>query len=170
MRCFFSRSCAIILVNLLLVAQAKAICPLCTVAAVAGIGLSRWFGVDDTITGLWIGGLLVSLSVWTVFWLDKKKIDFFAKRTIVTLAYYLITILPLYSAGIMGHPLNTLWGVDKLLLGIIIGSVFFFAGGMWYFYIKKHNNDKAYFPFQKVVMPLTPLIILSIVFHFIVNG
>jgi hypothetical protein len=36
---------------------ASAICPLCTIAVGAGVGLSRWIGVDDAVTGLWIGGL-----------------------------------------------------------------------------------------------------------------
>ncbi len=67
----------------------------------------------------------------------------------------------------MGRSLDKLWGVDKLLLGIIVGSVFFFIGGLGYVWLKKHNNDRAYFPFQKVVMPVAPLIILSIIFYFI---
>ena len=32
-------------------------CPLCVAGAAAGITLTRWIGVDDLITGIWIGGL-----------------------------------------------------------------------------------------------------------------
>ena len=52
----------IIAVGLLFAKKALAVCPICTVAAATGIGFSRWLGIDDTITGLWIGGLTVSLK------------------------------------------------------------------------------------------------------------
>ena len=167
MKKFFYSLIAVLFLNLSFVSAAKAICPLCAVAVGAGVGLSEWLGIDDTITGLWIGGLIVSFIMWTVYWLDKKNIRFKGRKIIVSLAYYLIVIVPLYPLGIMGHPLNTLWGIDKLLLGIILGSVFFFVAGMWYFYLKKRNNGRAYFPFQKVVMPIAPLLILSAVFYLI---
>jgi hypothetical protein len=163
----FFYSLIILFLNLLFVNTAKAICPLCAVAVGAGVGLSEWLGIDDTITGLWIGGLIVSLIVWTIYWLNKKNICFRGRKIIISLMYYLIIIVPLYPLGIMGHPLNTLWGIDKLLLGIILGSVFFFIAGMWYFYLKKRNNGRAYFPFQKVVMPIAPLLILSAIFYLI---
>jgi len=35
--------------------QVFAVCPVCTVAAGAGVGLSRWLGIDDIIIGLWVG-------------------------------------------------------------------------------------------------------------------
>ena len=152
---------------LLFIKTASAICPLCTIAVGAGVGLAEWLGIDDTITGLWVGGLIVSLIMWTIHWLDKKNIKFKGRKILVTLAYYLIVIAPLYPLGIMGHPLNKLWGIDKLLLGIILGSIFFFIGGLWYLILKKRNDEHAYFPFQKVIMPIAPLIILSIVFYFI---
>ncbi len=49
-------------------------CPVCTIAVGAGIGLSRWLGVDDLISGLWIGGLIVSLIGMTILWLNKKNL------------------------------------------------------------------------------------------------
>ncbi|KPJ67482.1 MAG: hypothetical protein AMJ43_04300 [Coxiella sp. DG_40] len=167
MKIFFSSLISVLFLNLLFVNTAKAVCPLCTVAVGAGIGLTEWLGIDDTITGLWIGGLIVSLIIWTMYWLDKKNIRFRGRKVIVSLAYYLIIVVPLYPLGVMGNPLNTLWGIDKLLLGIVLGSIFFFMAGMWYFYLKKRNNGRAYFPFQKVVMPVAPLLILSAFFYFI---
>lgn len=150
-----------------LATAAQAICPLCTIAVGAGVGLAEWLGIDDTITGLWIGGLIVSLIIWTIYWLESKNIKFKGRIILVTLAYYVIVIGPLYPMGIMGHPLNKLWGIDKLLLGTVIGSFGFLIGSLSYIYMKKHNDDRAYFPFQKVVMAIVPLIILSIVFYFI---
>jgi hypothetical protein len=57
--------------------------------------------------------------------------------------------------------------MDKLLLGIVVGSVAFWFGAEWYFHLKEKNGGRAYFPFQKVVMPVSPLIIMSIAFYFL---
>ena len=157
----------VIILNFLLAFQAKAFCPVCTVAVGAGVGLSRWLGIDDSVTGLWIGGLTVSISIWTINWLKKKKYNFKFRALISFIFYYLLIVLPLFLMDIIGHPFNKLWGVDKLLLGVIIGSLAFYGAGAWYNYLKKRNNDRAYFPFQKVVMPISVLIILSFVFYYL---
>ena len=67
----------------------------------------------------------------------------------------------------MGHKLNTLWGIDKLAIGIIIGSIGFFGIQMVYNKMKETNGGHPYFPFQKVAMPVGLLSLLSIVFYFI---
>jgi hypothetical protein len=146
---------------------AQAFCPVCTLAVAGGVGLSRWLGVDDTITGLWIGGFLVSMVIWTLDWLAKKKINFVAKKSVTAAVWYLMVVAPLWLSDIIGHPMNRIWGVDKLVVGIFFGSVFFLAGGGLHFYLKKRNGDKVYFPYQKVVFAIGPLIILSAVFYFI---
>jgi hypothetical protein len=146
--------------------KALAICPICTVAVGAGVGLSRWLGIDDTITGIWIGGLTVSLIIWTINWLKKKDINFKSRGLVVLLSYYLLIVAPLYFSGIIGHPYNTLWNLDKLVLGIVLGSVFFFLGN-WSYNVIKQKRGRAFFPFQKVAMPILPLIILSLIFYFI---
>lgn len=149
--------------------QALAVCPLCTVAVGAGIGASRWLGIDDSITGLWIGGLTVSLVSWTLEWFVKKDIRFRARTLITTLGYYALIVLPLYFMGLAGNPANAVGsiGIDKLILGVIIGSTGFYFGASWYFFLKKRNGGRAHFPFQKVVMPIAPLILASIIFYFV---
>jgi len=152
--------------------EVLAVCPLCTVAVGAGVGLSRWLGIDDSITGLWIGGLTVSLITWTINWFDKKNIRFRGKGILTVLGYYAIIILSLYFAGLIGQGENSLFcwcslHFDKLTLGIIVGSLGFWFGTNWYYYLKEKNQGRAYFPFQKVVMPISPLIILSIIFYFL---
>ena len=164
---YFSLAAFFLFVEFILVKTAYAFCPVCTIAVAGGIGLSRWLGVDDTITGLWVGGFTVSLIAWTILWFQKKNIKFYGEKSITILGYYAIIVLPLYWKGIIGHPLNKLWGVDKLLLGIILGSVFFFLGGSVHFALKKRNGEKVYFPFQKIAFSVFPLVVLSFVFYFI---
>lgn len=151
---------------------AFAVCPICTVAVGAGVGISRWLGIDDLITGLWIGGLIVSLIFWTINWLEKKRIKFFGRGLFVTLSYYLIILLPLYFLDLLGHKANAFlflgnFFLDKLSLGVLLGSFGFWAGAEWYEFLKQKNQGKAYFPFQKVVMPIALLIILSFIFYFL---
>lgn len=157
------------LVLLFFTLPVEAFCPVCVVAVGAGLELSHYLGIDDTITGLWVGALLIGLSAWTIEWLGKKKINFRGKKTVVYLTYYALTIIPLYYAGLIGQYGHTFWGTDKLLLGIIFGSVVFFLGGMLNLRLKKQNGGKAYLPFQKVIIPVGLLLILSIIFYFLIK-
>jgi len=157
----------ITILGLLIATQVKAVCPVCTIAVGAGIGLAEWLGIDDTIAGLWIGGFIVSLIIWTISWLNKKNIRFKGRAAMITVAYYLITILPLRFAKNVWHPLNEMLGMNKLIMGVAIGSIFFFAGTMFHGYLRKKNGGKVHFPFQKVIVPISPLIVLSIIFYFI---
>ena len=143
---------------------ARAVCPVCTIAVASGVGLSRYLGIDDIITGLWIGGLMISMTIWTIDWLQKKHIRFPGCNFIVILIYLALIILPLYFSGFFSHTASCVCGINKLLLGIINGALGFWAGAEWYQVLKIHHGNRAYFPFQKVVMPLLPLIILSLLF------
>lgn len=159
-------------ITIVLTKQVLAVCPICTVAVGAGVGLSRWLGIDDIVSGLWIGGLIVSMITWTENWLEKKNIRFSGRILLNTIIYYSLVIIPFYYSGMIGHPSNKLFcfcglNIDKLLFGIIVGSLAFWFGASWYYYLKEKNNGHAYFPFQKVVMPISPLIILSVIFYFL---
>lgn len=151
-----------------------AVCPLCAVAVGAGVGLSRFLGIDDAITGLWVGGLIVSLIAWTLNWLDKKNVHFKGRAVATIVGFYALTVVPLYFTGMLGNKANSLFCwcwfyLDKLAMGIIVGSLGFWAGAELYTYLKARNNGKVYFPFQKVVMPIIPLIIASIIFYILIK-
>jgi hypothetical protein len=151
---------------------AHAVCPVCTIAVGAGVGIAEEFGVDDIIIGLWVGGLTVSFIFWTLDWLRKKKFTSLWVEPLTIFFYFLAVILPLFFMKTRGYPiigkeLNKFWGIDKMLLGIMIGSVLFFSGARLYENLKKRNSGRAHFPYQKVVMPIAPLIIASIIFYFL---
>lgn len=160
------------LVIVFLAAQpAKAVCPVCTIAVGAGVGLSRSLGVNDVISGLWIGALIVSMIVWTLNWFNRKGIDFKGREVVTIAGYYILTVVPMYFSGLIKGPLQTVCacGLDMLMLGIIVGSFAFWFASEWYLHLKKNNNDKAYFPYQKVAMPLVLLLVLSFVFYFMLK-
>jgi len=148
---------------------AQAVCPVCVVAVGAGLGLSEYLGIDDTIAGLWIGGMLIALTIWTINWFNKKGWKFGQKDLrdiLIAILYYSLTIWPLWSKNLIGSPQNRFWGIDKLVLGIGLGSLGFLGASLWYNQIKARRG-KANFPFQKVVMPVGVLIILSLIFYFL---
>ena len=140
------------------------VCPICTIAVAGGVGLCRYLGIDDLISGAWIGALLFSLFLWTIEWLNKKKIKFLFRKPLVFIFWYGLTIFPLMKIGIIGHPQNKFLGIDKLIFGIFSGTVVFLLSILFENYLRKKNQDKAYFKFQKVLIPILFLTILSLIF------
>jgi hypothetical protein len=63
------------------------VCPICTVAISGGVGLCRYLGIDDLISGVWIGALLFSLFWLTIDWLNKKRIKFLFRKPLVFIAW-----------------------------------------------------------------------------------
>lgn len=157
------------LISLILSPKVFAVCPVCSVAVGAGIGFSRWLGVDDIITGLWVGALIVSMIMWTINWFHKRNIKFKFSILITILSYYILVVVPLYFTGIIGHLNPFFLFLDKLSIGIILGSFIFWIMSVWYLHLKEKNDGHAYFPFQKVMMPVGTLIVLSFVFYLLLK-
>ena len=142
-------------------------CQVCTVAIIGGLGISRWLCVDDTISGVWIGALLVIAIYYTNIFLRSRKIVFFGSDFLVALAYYLLTLIPLYLVDIIGHPSNRILGIDKLFFGIFFGDIIFITSVKLYLILKKKNGGHAHFPMEKVVIPILSLAIASGIFYLI---
>ena len=146
----------------------KAVCPICVAAIAGGLGLSRWIGVDDIISSIWIGALILATVIWTLNWMKAKNWRFPYSGLVVFLAYYLLIFVPLWTTGILGHPANKVFGIDKIIFGTAIGTIFFLLSNQLYNYLKKKNNDKPYFPYQKVVQPFVILAVLSLIFYILI--
>jgi len=143
-------------------------CPVCVVAIGAGLGFSRWFGIDDVISSIWIGAFMVSLISWTLIFMRKKNWNFHDDGIIITLSYIALTYIPLYYAGIVGHPENQIWGIDKIIFGSFAGSFMVYVGHWLHAYLKKINNNKSFFNYQRVVVPVAVLLLTSIILWIII--
>jgi len=130
-------------------------CQICTLAVGAGLGLSRWFGVDDTVSGVWIGGLIFSSSLWFYSWISKKypKLHTTFYMLLTTTLMYTLSLLPLIWAGIL---------TNRLVIGITTGSITFLLG-IWADKKVRKIKGKQLFNFQKVVFPVAFLLISSII-------
>jgi hypothetical protein len=155
------------LIRLAFPSLALAVCPVCTIAVGAGLGLSRFLGIDDTVTGLWIGALIISSSFWFVNWVRLKyklKIKESYLKAGVSLVTGALVLVPLYFADIIGHPFNTLWGIDKLIFGSILGSgIFLFA--LWSDQKLRQIKGKQFFSYQKIAFPIGFLAIGSLIMY-----
>jgi hypothetical protein len=150
-------------------AAAQPVCPICVVAIGAGLGLSQRLGIDDVVSSIWIGALLMALVLWTNHWLAKKNWNFNFYQIVVFLAYYLFTLVPLWLFGIVGHPLNKIFGIDKIIFGASLVTIIFYLSLRLHFYLKKQNSDKVYFPYQRVAIPVAILFAASLIAYYLLK-
>lgn len=140
-----------------------AVCPICMMAVGAGVGVSRWLGISEVIMSLWIGAFLATFAGLLV----KKIIKYFSfkgAKELLILAFYALALFALRITGLMGAPGNTILGIDRVFLGIVIGTIVFLLA----FYLHetiKNKRGKVLFPFQKVIIPLLALIIASFIMY-----
>lgn len=151
----------------LLPTKTYAICQVvCPIVVGSTLTLLERYGIDNAISGLWIGGALVLASLITIEWVKKWKSHPLINIAVFAL-FYFSTLIPLYYKNIIGDSAKILWGADKTVLGIVLGSIFFYLGDLAYVKIKEKNGGHAWFPFQKALMPVFPLAVLSLIFYFI---
>lgn len=139
------------------------VCPVCTVAVAAGVGVLREFGVSDILTGIWFGALIISSIMWFIDWLNRKNIHFLFRKILVIVSFYLIFIWPLYHWKFMGNINNQIFGMDKLLFGVITGTIVFIFAVLSDSYLRRINEGKVMIKWQKVIIPLVFLVIATII-------
>lgn len=155
-------------VSLVLIPSVQAHCPLCTAAVGTGVMVTRFYGVDDTIAGVWIGALIIS----TALWLSRVLKEKYGKKvplqslSLSALAF-LSTAVPFYLAGLIGNPDYTIFGMDKLLLGMLTGSVMTWLGTSISGKIRDIRN--RVFPFQTIAVTLISLVLTSTAFWLVVR-
>lgn len=162
-----------LLISLMLTVHAH--CPLCTAAVGTAAISAKYYGMDISIIGMFIGAFGISTGLWIALKISKKYFRF--QFFLIVLLSYLLTVIPLLYIsnesmylpvlllGSAGSLLNKVYWINKLLFGSIIGG---FAALIAYFFhisIKKLNG-KVLFPFQGIVITLLFLIISSLVLYF----
>lgn len=145
--------------------KVAAVCPMCTVAVGAGLGISRWLGIDDSIAGIWIGALALSSGMWLAGWVAKKDWNIPKKELLASFSFHFLLIPTLYLLDIAGVPFNTLWGIDKIILGIFVGTAVFALSAATDKYLRSTNEGQVYIYYQKVILPMLFLSVASFVFH-----
>ncbi len=137
-----------------------ATCPVCIVAVGGGLWIAEKLGIDDLIAAVWIGALITAMAIWFA---DRFRLAKLPKPKIVwSIIFYLLTIAFLDAQGKINNPYCKIWGICKIWLGITLGTVFFWLSVFLDQFLRKKNQGKVFFPFQKVIIPLVAIIILSL--------
>jgi len=145
-----------------------AVCPLCTVFVGVGLEGMRLLGINDFITGIWAGGLMLSVIFWTAGYMKRKGVQN-GYWYLLMIAIYYAMLAAIWWLPDVHFGAETLWGIDNLLFGIIVGTVAFYIGARWHMTIKRKNGGKSWFKFQKVIWPLGALAIATLLFAAILN-
>ncbi len=56
--------------------------------------------------------------------------------------------------------------LDPFLFSVILGAIVFVASSAFYQWMKAKNNGHAHFPFEKVVVPVVALLLVSAYFYY----
>jgi len=144
--------------------RVQAHCPLCAAGAAAGITLTRWVGVDDSITGIWLGAFLGAISFWLYNFLALKfeKLDKY-KQVAKLLLYstvFATTIWSFYKFNLVIR-MSKILGLDRLTFGMIAGGTLF--------YLVDLIKIKHYFNYQKIVISLGSILLLSFGMYILLN-
>lgn len=165
-------SALMVIVSSLIPCISSAVCPVCTVAVGAGLEGARLLGVDDVLTGIWAGGLTLSLIMWTASFMHRHGIRNVFWYIVNFVAYYIALSMVYFMPR--NNPLvhfnrDCIWGIDRFMLGTIIGTVVFYTMARAYVHYKNTHGGHALFPFQKVVMPFGGLLITTLIFWIIIE-
>ncbi len=147
----------------LTVGKAMAHCPLCTGAVGAAAVSAKYFGLDSSIIGIFVGAFAVSTGM--MFKSRTKKYT-----PLVVLASFLLTMIPI-SQVVADLKLLFLFGkpyfINKLVLGGVFGGIAVPSSYMIHKKVKARRG-KVLFPYQGVVFTLLLLIALSAVMYLVI--
>ena len=148
-------------------AFANPACAVCTVAIGASLSIARKMGVKDEVVGVWAGAMLAILGYWVIRWFDKKGWRF-PYRDALLMILSIASVGFVYLGNLNYNPILFLGFlyIDSFLFATLVGALGFIGGMKFYEWMKAHNGGHAHFPFEKVVVPVLSVFILSLLFHY----
>ena len=139
-------------------------CPVCIVTVGGGLLIAKKLGIDDFLVSLWISGLNTAISFWLA---TKIKHRVFGNPIILSVLMLALTLSYFIFTDQTGLVSNQIIGLDKIIFGQVLGMFIWFLGIFVDRYSRKLNGDKILFPYQKVVFPISILLIFTFLFKLI---
>ncbi|MDR1009134.1 MAG: hypothetical protein LBL52_02670 [Rickettsiales bacterium] len=145
-------------------AKANPACVVCTVALASFLEVSRILGVPDVVVGVWTGALLLMTFYFMLKFMERVKWTFRGYRLLS--AVMTVSIIPVLYKYVpwMG---SNYFGIDSFLASMAAGALTFEGSQRIYQVMKAKNGGHAHFPFEKVVMAVAALLIVSVVFYYL---
>lgn len=147
-----------------LVKAAYAQCPVCIVTVGGGMILAKKLGIDDFLVSLWISGLNTAISFWLA---TKIKNRILGSPIVLSLLMFVFTLSYFIFTDQTGIVSNRLLGIDKIIFGQSLGLLIWLLGIFVDRKSRTLNGGKILFLYQKVVFPISILIIFTLVFKLI---
>lgn len=151
---------------MLFVKPVMAQCPVCIVTVGGGMLLAQKLGIDDLLVAIWISALNTVFSFWLA---PKFKIKLLRNPYVFSALMFLMTYFYFDYTDQIGVAANSILGIDKILLGLILGIVSTIIGNLIYSTTKSHNHGKTIFPYAKVVFPVGTVLLVTLIFKFAFN-
>ncbi|MBI3190155.1 hypothetical protein HYZ41_00470 [archaeon] len=135
------------------------------------VATARVAGVDDAIVGTLIGAFTISTAFWASRFIAKRlKRKIYLQEYIISIAFLVMTIWGFFWSGISGTEKEYLYiiGMERLVFGMLLGSVIAAASFEFHKLIRKNNMNKNYFPLQGVVIPLVVMGVADVLLYLLV--
>lgn len=144
-------------------------CPLCAAATGALVATTRVMGIDDAIVGTFVGAFTIATAFWLNNWLKKKtKREYLLGQPYILSAVFLVlTLVSMYGTGLLGAlpPLFWIIGMERLLFGILLGSVLSISSFEFHNLLRSLNKSKNHFPLQGIVLPIVVLLVADVALY-----
>ncbi len=137
--------------------------PLCAIGIAGGLWLSKILGIDDLTLGLWMGALILSVSVQLNKYLIRKGKAFPVSFWLILISSWGLSFLSIWKK-LNWQPQSLFCGLPRVISGSLIGMIVLFVSD-WLngFIIRRYHHNKAYFPYQRIIIPIIGLIIISLI-------
>jgi len=137
-------------------------CPLCTGATIIGVGITRSLGLDDSIVGVFVGGMIISTALWADKVLKKKNLGIKGNDKLRLLSLIalmsVLTLVTFYYAGLFGRGNSfRIFGIESLLVGSFSGGILSLGAFYYSNHLKNKNGGKVLFNYQTMVISLAVL-------------
>lgn len=140
-------------------------CPVCIVTVGGGLFLAEKLGIDSLLVAIWISGLNTTIAIWLGKIFKNGKYDYPYLWSII---FYLLTVgYFIYSKEIIFNK-DLFWGINKSFFGLTIGFLVLAFGYFIDQIIRKYNGGKVLFFYQKVIIPLSLLLITTLIFKLLI--
>lgn len=145
-------------------------CPLCTGATIVGVSITRTLGLDDSIVGVFVGGMIISTALWADKILKKRGVNGNRALRLTSLIVLttVLTLITFYYAGLFGRGNSfRIFGIESILVGSISGGILSLGAFYYSNYLKNKNGGRPMFGYQTMTISLVALIANAALFAFI---